>query len=141
MKCRYNDAIVGSKSIVPCLTLDEELTMHSCGFSQRCVEAQLVTTQSARFEQAIIGSGQIFSSIEKFHDSIYLMSLAGLFRYKFKRNSPHRTTIICKFEPYPWKIITRTMGTTPMVQVHTFTNIHNHSVDDASLGYPVVCTK
>ena len=141
VKCKCNDAIIGSNSIVSCLILDEELTMHSCGFSQRCAEAQPIMTQSARFKQAIIGSGQIFNSIEKFHDAIYLMSLAGSFHYKFKRNSLHQTMVICKFEPYPWKIITRTMGTTPMVQVHTFMNIHNHFVDDASLGYPVVRTK
>ena len=33
------------------------------------------------------------------------------------------------------------MGTTLMVQVHTFNNIHNHSVDDVSFGQLVVHTK
>ena len=69
------------------------------------------------------------------------MLLAGCFRFKFKRNSLHHTTVICKSKPYPWKITARIMGTTLMVQVHTFNNIHNHSVDDVSFGQPVVHTK
>lgn len=41
----------------------------------------------------------------------------------------------------PWKIIARTTGATKLVQVFTFLNIHNHSVDDATFGKPVVCSK
>ena len=69
------------------------------------------------------------------------MLLAGCFRFKFKRKSPHHTTVICKSKPCPWKITACIVGTTLMVQVHTFNNVHNHSVDDASFGQPVVHTK
>lgn len=50
-------------------------------------------------------------------------------------------TVICSVESYHWRITTRAIGATRVVQVHTFRNIHNQSIADASFGQPVVRTK
>ena len=71
----------------------------------------------------------------------YLMSFIGHFHYKFKRNSPQHTTVIWSVETCPWKIIARVIGATWVIQVHTFRNIHNHYVENASFGQPVVKDK
>ena len=121
--------------------MDEQLKMQSYGFSQLCGQSPVASSQIACLEKAIIGSGQVFSTVEEFYDAVYLMSLAGRFRYKFKRNSPQHMTMICNAETCPWKITACAEGATSVVQVHTFRNIHNHSVEDASFGQPTVHTK
>ena len=60
------------------------------------------------------------------------------FRYKFKRNCPKHITIICVVEGYPWKVIDRAVGKTKIVQVHTFRNQQNHSLEDVSVSKPAV---
>ncbi|RVW39291.1 hypothetical protein CK203_085102 [Vitis vinifera] len=38
----------------------------------------------------------------------------------------------------PWKVTARAVGRTKIVQVHTFRNEHNHSLEDVSISEPVV---
>ncbi|KAL6338006.1 hypothetical protein AAG906_007819 [Vitis piasezkii] len=38
----------------------------------------------------------------------------------------------------PWKVTTRVVGRTKIVQVHTFINEHNHSLKDVSVFEPIV---
>ena len=50
----------------------------------------------------------------------------GHFRYKFKMNFLKHMTVICVVKGCPWKVTTRAIGTTKLVQVHAFKNQHNH---------------
>ena len=82
----------------------------------------------SHFESAILGSGHTFSTTNDFQDVVYLMSIGGLFRYKFKRDFPKHMIVICVVEGCPWKVTTHVVGRTKIVQVHTFRNQHNHLI-------------
>ncbi|KAL6323592.1 hypothetical protein AAG906_039183 [Vitis piasezkii] len=47
-------------------------------------------------------------------------------------------TIVCTIEDCPWKITTRSIGDSNIVQVHTFRNVHNHCLEDVVLSQPLV---
>ena len=49
--------------------------------------------------------------------------------------------MICVVPACPWKIATCAVGELRVVQVHTFRNIHTHTVDDASNPQPALRTK
>ncbi|RVW81075.1 hypothetical protein CK203_045361 [Vitis vinifera] len=83
-------------------------------------------------------SGHTFPNASEFRDAIYLMSLAGKFRYSYKRNSPKHMTVVCTIEDCPWKITARAIGDSNIVQVHTFRNVHNHCLEDVVLSQPLV---
>ena len=133
-----NETIVGSNSPIPYSTRDVDIKMQSRGFHQRCVESHVDPLEdpleSSRFESAILGSGHTFSTANDFRDAIYLMSIGGRFRYKFKRNYLKHMTIICVVEGCPWKVTARAIERTKIVQVHTFRNEHNHSLEDVSVS-------
>ena len=97
-----------------------------------------VQLQPSRFEHSIVGSGHTFPNASEFRDVIYLMSLAGKFRYSYKRNSPKHMTVVCTIEDCPWKITARAIGDSNIVQVHTFRNVHNHCLEDVVLSQPLV---
>ena len=78
------------------------------------------------FPYTILSFGQIFRNAFKFRDAMYLMSLGGRFRYKFKKNTPKRMSVVCTIDKCPWKITCRALGSTNVVQIHTFENAHNH---------------
>ena len=104
--------------------------IESIGFSHRCVKSQSLELQSRHFATVIMSSGQIFQNASKLHDAVYLMSLVGRFRYRFKRNTPKHMFVFCAIEKCPWKITCRALGSANVVQVHTFHNVHNHSLND-----------
>ena len=66
------------------------------------------------------------------------MSIGNHFRYKFKRNCLKHMTVICVVEGCPWKVATRAIERTKIVQVHTFINELNHSLEDVSVSKPIV---
>ena len=117
---------------------NESPTIESFGFSQKCAEINIVQLQPSRFEDSIVGSGHTFPNASGFQDAIYLMSLAGKFRYSYKRNSPKHMTVVCTIEDCPWKITARAIGDSKIVQVHTFRNLHNHCLEDVALCQPLV---
>ena len=118
---------------------DDPPRIQSYGFLQRCAEQTPVDQlDSSQFHNAIMGSGQTFRNATKFRDAVYLMSLAGKFRYSFKRNSPKQMTVVCSVDECPWKITCRAIGSTNIVQVHTFRNVHNHSLEDVASCQPLV---
>ena len=88
--------------------------------------------------QEIIDSGQTFRNAFEFHDVVYLMSLVRRFRYRFKKNTPQRMSLVCTINNCPWKITCRALGTVNVVQVHTFENTHNHSLDDVASLQPTI---
>ena len=88
--------------------------------------------------QEIIDSGQTFRNAFEFHDVVYLMSLVRRFRYRFKKNTPQRMSLVCTINNCPWKITCRALGTANVVQVHTFENTHNHSLDDVASLQPTI---
>ena len=130
--------MVGSNSLVPYSRRDVEIRMQSRGFHQRCVESHVSPLESSCFESAILGSGHSFSTINDFRDVIYLMSVEGHFRYKFKRNYLKHMTVICAVEGCPWKVTTCTVGKTKIVWVDPFRNEHNHSLEDVSIFEPAI---
>ena len=107
-----NETIVGSNSLVPYSTRDVDIRMQSRGFHQRCAESHVGPLESSRFESAILGSGHTFSTANEFRDAIYLMSVGGRFRYKFKRNCLKHMTVICVVEGCPWKVTTHAVRRT-----------------------------
>ena len=66
------------------------------------------------------------------------MSLAGKFRHSFKRNSKKQMTVVCRVDKCPWKITCQAWGSTHIVQVYTFQNVHNHSLEDVASYKPLV---
>ena len=110
------------------------LRIESLGFTHRCVESHPNELQTMRFSNAILGSGKTFRNAFEFRDAVYLMSLVGIFRYIFKKNTPQRMSLGCTTNNCPWKIIFCALGAANVVQVHTFENTHNHSLDDVSFS-------
>ena len=129
-----NEKIVVSNSPVPYSARDVYIKMQSQGFYQRCVESHVGSLDLSRFESAILGSGHTFSTENDFRDAIYLISVGDRFRYKFKRNCLKHTTVICVVEGCPWKVTACVVWKTKIVQVHTFRNEHNHSLEDVSVS-------
>ncbi|RVW21733.1 hypothetical protein CK203_108210 [Vitis vinifera] len=82
--------------------------VEGCIAPNRCAEANILERDSRRFENSIMGSGHTFPNAAEFRDAVYLMSIAGRFRYRFKRNSSH------------------------------FHNHHNHSLEDVAACQPLV---
>nr|CAN70985.1 hypothetical protein VITISV_040673 [Vitis vinifera] len=97
-----------------------------------------LNAQTRWFENAIMGSGQTFPNVVEFHDVVYLMSMACRFRCSFNRNSPKHMTVVCTVDQCPWKVTTRAIGDSKIVQVHTFHNVHNHSLEDVSSSQPLI---
>eukprot|EP00261_Vitis_vinifera_P038379 XP_019079622.1 PREDICTED: uncharacterized protein LOC109121562 [Vitis vinifera] len=85
-----------------------------------------------------MGSGHTFSNAAKFRDAVYLMSIAGRFRYRFKRNTMKHMTVVCTVTQCPWKVTARAIGDSNIIQVHTFHNHHNHSLEDVAACQPLV---
>ena len=96
-----NETIVGFNSPVPYSARDVDIRMQSRGFHQRSAESHVGPLESSRFESAILDNGHTFSTANEFRDAIYLMSVGGRFRYKFKRNCLKHMTIICVVEGCP----------------------------------------
>ena len=117
---------------------NDSLTIESYGFSQRYAELNILERDSRRFENSIMGSGHTFPNVTEFHDDVYLMSIAGRFRYCFKRNSTKHMTVVCTVNECPWKVTARAIGESNIVQVHTFQNRHNHSLEDVAACQPLV---
>ncbi|KAL6325943.1 hypothetical protein AAG906_038434 [Vitis piasezkii] len=138
--------IVGSNSAhllpsggdLPINICNDSLTIESYGFSHRCAEANILERDSRRFENSIMGSGHTFSNAAEFRDVVYLMSIAGRFRYRFKRNSTKHMTVVCTITQCPWKVTARAIGVSNIVQVHTFHNHHNHSLENVAACKPLV---
>ena len=91
-----------------------------------------------RFSNAILDSRQAFRNAFEFRDTVYLMSFVGRFRYRFKKNTPQQMILVCTIDNCPWKITCRALGAANVVQVHTFENTHNHSLDDVASSQPTI---
>ena len=85
-----------------------------------------------------MGSGHTFPNALDFRDVVYMMSLDGQFRYYFKINNSKHMTVLCTVVECPWKITCRVIGSSNVVQVHTFRNFHNHSLKDVASYQPLV---
>ena len=85
-----------------------------------------------------MGSDQTFPNAVAFCDAVYLMSIAGRFRYYYKRNCFKYMTVTCSINDCPWKITCRSVDVWHVVQVHTFVNKHRHTVDDLVSSQPLV---
>ena len=47
-------------------------------------------------------------------------------------------SLVCTIDNCPWKITCRALGVMNVVQVHTFENTHNHSLDDVAFSQPII---
>nr|CAN82614.1 hypothetical protein VITISV_036126 [Vitis vinifera] len=105
------------------------------------INVTLIATERFRFLDGTSMSfyvGHTFPDDIEFHDVVYLMSIAGRFRYCFKRNSMKHVTVVCTVNECPWKFTARAIGELNIVQVHTFQNRHNHSLEDVVTCQPLV---
>ena len=114
------------------------LTIESYGLFNRGAETDVLQRSTRRFQNEIMGSGQTFPNVSAFWDALYPMSLSGRFWYYYKRNSYKHINVICTVTDCPWKITCRAVSASDVVQVHTFRNEHNHTVDDVIASQPVV---
>ena len=64
-------------------------TFESYELSNRGIGTDVLHCNLRRFQNAIMGSGQMFPNASTFRDVVYLMSLSGRFQYYYyyKRNS------------------------------------------------------
>ena len=67
------------------------------------------------FSNAILGSGQTFRNASEFRDVVYLMSLVGRFRNRFKKNTPQQMSLVCTIDNCSWRITCRVLGATNVV--------------------------
>ncbi|XP_059596437.1 uncharacterized protein LOC104878009 [Vitis vinifera] len=130
--------ILSSSDDPPMDIYNDSLAIESYGFSQRCVESNILERDSRWFENSIMGSGHTFPNAAEFRDVMYLMSIAGRFRYCFKRNSMKHMIVVCTVNECPWKVTSREVGESNIIQVHTFQNLHNHSLGDVVACQPLV---
>ena len=84
--------------------------IESLGFSHRCVELHLIDIQCKLTQNEIIGSGQIFRNANEFRDVVYMMSLVGTFRCRFKKNNLKQMSVVCTIEKCPWRITCHAIG-------------------------------
>ena len=139
--CSAPTPIVGSNSAhvlssdgdPPMDICNDSLTIESYRFSQRYAELNILERDSRRFENSIMGSGHTFPNAVEFRDAVYVMLITGRFRYCFKRNSRKHMTVVCTVNECPWKVIAHAIGESNIVQVHTFQNHHNHSLEDGDI--------
>ena len=47
-------------------------------------------------------------------------------------------TVVCTVDQCPWKVTARAIGDSNIVHVHTFRNVHNHSLEDVSSSQPLI---
>ena len=114
-------------------------TFESNGLSNGSVEIDMVQRNSRHPGQyTIMGSRQTFPNASAFWDALYLMSLKGRFWYYYKRNTSKHVCVVCTVNECQWKITCHAISASKVVQVHTFINEHNHSVDDVAASQPLV---
>ena len=63
--------------------------------------AEVVQHNSRRFQNKIMASGQTFPNADAFRDAMYLMSIAGRFRYYYKKSNCKHMTVIYKVNDCP----------------------------------------
>ncbi|KAL6331711.1 hypothetical protein AAG906_016707 [Vitis piasezkii] len=60
---------------------------------------------------------------------IYVLKRTQEFQYKFKKNSPKRISVCCLVDGCPWRITANSVGTTKILKVNIFIDVHNHCAD------------
>lgn len=84
--CIVGDTMVGLNSTIQRSSRLDEMTIESNGFCPMSIKCLHDPLHSDQFDMAIVGSRHSFSSVDSFRDVVYLLSLVGRFRVKFKRN-------------------------------------------------------
>ena len=115
--------------------------IESLGFSHRCVESHPIDIECRPIQNAIIDSRQTFCNANEFRDAMYMMSLLGRLRYRFKKNNPKQMSVVCTVEKCPWRITYHAIDSAKVVQVHIFEINHNHSLDDVAFSLPSIRAK
>ena len=67
--------------------LSDTPRIESLGFLHRYAESHPLDMQCSPIQNAIIDSGQTLHNANEFRDVLYMMSLVGRFRYRFKKNN------------------------------------------------------
>ena len=92
---KVGDTMVESNSIVQYFIRLEGISISSYRFCPRSLGSIGVTLHSYQFHNVVIGRKQRFANAEAFRDVIYLLSLIGLFQYKFKKNAYKQMSVAC----------------------------------------------
>ena len=48
---------------------------------------------------------------------------------------------VCTIDECPWKVTARALRGFKIIQVHTFRNVHNHSLEDVASSQPLMRSK
>ena len=70
-----------------------------------------------------------------------MMSLVGRFWYRFKKNNSKQMSVVFTIEKCPWRITCHAIGSTKVVQFHTFEIVQNLSLDDVASSQPSIRAK
>ncbi|XP_043725055.1 uncharacterized protein LOC122671729 isoform X2 [Telopea speciosissima] len=90
---------------------------------------------SKSWENAITGVDQRFNSVHEFRDALHKYSIAHGFAYRFKKNDPHRVTVMCKAEDCPWRIHASRLSTTQLFCIKRMTPTHTCEGGVVTAGY------
>ncbi|XP_042476936.1 uncharacterized protein LOC122058349 isoform X2 [Macadamia integrifolia] len=90
---------------------------------------------SKSWENAITGVDQRFTSVHEFRDALHKYSIAHGFAYRFKKNDPHRVTVMCKAEDCPWRIHASRLSTTQLFCIKRMTPAHTCEGGVVTAGY------
>ena len=104
----------------------------------RCVETKVRPHEISLCPQLIIGSVHSFPNADEFRNALYTMSLVGRFQYKFKKNSPKRISVYCLVDGCPWRIIANSVGTTKILKVNIYIDVHNHCANIECSSHPLM---
>ena len=129
IKCSHNNIEETYNSVASCQVNNESNLGLSQGFISRCVETEVRPHDLRLCPQPIIGSRHSFSDADEFRNTLYTMSLVGIFQYKFKKNSPKRISVCYLVDGCPWRITAHSIGTTKILKVNILNNVHNHCID------------
>ncbi|RVW64516.1 hypothetical protein CK203_040357 [Vitis vinifera] len=132
----HNSTEETHNSIASCQANNESNLGLSQGFMSRCAEIEVMPHDLSLCPQPIIGSGHSFPNADEFRNALYTMSLVGRFQYKFKKNSPKRISMCCLVDGCPWRITANSVGTTKILKVNIFIDVHNHCADVECLSQP-----
>ncbi|KAL6336147.1 hypothetical protein AAG906_011029 [Vitis piasezkii] len=125
----HNSTEETHNSVASCQANNESNLGLSQGFMSRCAETEVMPHDLSLCPQPIIGSGHSFPNADEFRNALYTMSLVGRFQYKFKKNSPKRISVCCLVDGCPWRITANSVGTTKILKVNIFIDVHNHCAD------------
>ncbi|XP_059657316.1 uncharacterized protein LOC132303890 [Cornus florida] len=87
---------------------------------------------SFRHIDGINSEGQLFKSPNDFKDALVLFGLRNHFWFKYLDNSRRYYRVVCDVKSCPWKLSAGCKGSSDLVRIMRFNNVHIHTAQDIS---------